>query len=75
VRDTGPGIPEGVQARVLERFYRASSEETDGYGLGLGIAARSADAVGGRLELSSTAAGTVVRIVVPAASIVTEVER
>jgi two-component system phosphate regulon sensor histidine kinase PhoR len=75
VRDTGPGIPEGVQARVLERFYRAGSEETDGYGLGLGIAARSATAVGGRLELSSTAAGTVARIVVPAARMLTEVER
>ena len=75
VRDTGPGIPEDVQARVLERFYRASPDGTDGYGLGLGIAARSATAVGGRLELSSTSAGTVARIVVPAARMLSEVER
>jgi PAS domain S-box-containing protein len=75
VRDTGPGIPKDVQSRVLERFYRAGREGTDGYGLGLGIAARSAEAVGARLELSSNAAGTIARIVVPAARLLTEVER
>jgi signal transduction histidine kinase len=72
VRDTGPGIPADVQSRVFERFVRGGRHGVDGHGLGLGIAARSAEAVGGRLELSSTSGGTIARIVVPAARMLTE---
>jgi signal transduction histidine kinase len=40
VRDDGPGLPEGEQAAVLQRFYRAERDRlTPGSGLGLSIVA------------------------------------
>ena len=39
VWDTGPGIPEGERARVLERFYRGEGAQASGRpGSGLGLA-------------------------------------
>ena len=40
VSDDGPGLPEGDEERVFEKFYRAAGGR-DGFGLGLAIAARS----------------------------------
>jgi len=40
VADTGPGIPEGEQSRIFERFYQVESELTrkhDGLGVGLAL--------------------------------------
>ncbi len=38
VRDNGPGIAEGDQQRVFERFYRTEASRTiDGTGLGLAL--------------------------------------
>ncbi|HTY51284.1 MAG TPA: sensor histidine kinase N-terminal domain-containing protein [Steroidobacteraceae bacterium] len=37
VEDDGPGIPEEDQERVFERFYRGSTSEGEGCGLGLAI--------------------------------------
>lgn len=37
VTDTGPGIPEELQARVFERFYRILGTKEQGSGLGLAI--------------------------------------
>ncbi|MGB0206103.1 MAG: sensor histidine kinase [Neptuniibacter sp.] len=37
VEDNGPGLNENDQTHACERFYRASTPETDGCGLGLSI--------------------------------------
>ena len=54
VSDTGSGIaPEEVE-RIFERFYRGSgSLEQEGFGLGLSIARRMVDVMGGRLGVES----------------------
>ena len=38
VRDSGPGIPDVDLPRVFDRFYRASSTQTQFHGSGLGLA-------------------------------------
>lgn len=35
--DDGPGIPDALLGRVFDRFFRASSPETEGSGIGLAI--------------------------------------
>ncbi len=50
VIDTGTGIPAGELERVFERFYRRSeSRKQEGFGLGLAIARRMVDVMGGRI--------------------------
>ncbi|WP_313673699.1 HAMP domain-containing sensor histidine kinase [Mycolicibacterium sp.] len=61
VADDGPGIPEALQPRVFERFFRADSARThkDGStGLGLAIAAAVVQAHHGTLTLRSAAGST-----------------
>jgi signal transduction histidine kinase/HAMP domain-containing protein len=54
VQDTGAGIPEAERDRVFERFYRGSgSLERDGFGLGLAIAKRMIDVMGGEITVDS----------------------
>ncbi|MBA2546425.1 MAG: hypothetical protein H0V15_06035, partial [Solirubrobacterales bacterium] len=54
VEDTGRGIPAEEQGRVFERFYRGSGAlESDGFGLGLSIAKRMVDVMGGEIGLDS----------------------
>jgi signal transduction histidine kinase len=54
VQDTGKGIPAEEQDRVFERFYRGSSTlEGEGFGLGLSIAKRMVDVMGGEIGLQS----------------------
>jgi len=54
VEDTGRGIPAEEQGRVFERFYRGSgSLESDGFGLGLSIAKRMVDVMGGEIGFDS----------------------
>ena len=66
VRDTGPGIPEAVQA---ELFRPVRSAKPGGGGVGLAISLRLAKHAGGNLELlRSTPAGSEFRLTVPAAS-------
>ncbi|NLI78789.1 MAG: HAMP domain-containing histidine kinase [Candidatus Riflebacteria bacterium] len=50
VEDRGPGLDESVQERVFEPFF---STKARGYGLGLAISRRLAEAHGGRLNLRS----------------------
>jgi two-component system, OmpR family, phosphate regulon sensor histidine kinase PhoR len=54
VQDTGKGIPADEQDRVFDRFYRGSSiREGAGFGLGLAIAKRMVDVMGGQIGLRS----------------------
>ena len=54
VEDTGTGIRAEEQDRVFERFYRGSgSLEREGFGLGLAIAKRMVDVMGGDIRVAS----------------------
>ena len=68
IEDCGPGIPPEHREKVFDRFYRideARSREAGGAGLGLAIAKWGAEAHGGRVELASSAAGCVFRLILP----------
>ena len=73
VRDTGPGIPEEVQARIFDRFYRVEnsrSRDSGGTGLGLSIARGAVEVNGGRLTLEETdGVGSTFRITLPKRSL------
>ena len=54
VTDTGSGIPPDEIDRVFERFFRGTdSREKEGFGLGLSIAKRMVDVMGGEIGVSS----------------------
>ena len=53
VEDTGKGIPSDQQERVFERFYKIDSF-VQGMGLGLTVARRSAQLLGGTLTIDPT---------------------
>ena len=58
VQDTGTGIPEDIQKDMLKPFTQADSTITrkfGGTGLGLNIASRLVDRMGGKLEVESWA--------------------
>jgi heavy metal sensor kinase len=68
VEDRGPGIAPEHRDKVFDRFYRideARSREAGGAGLGLALAKWGAEAHGGRLELDSTTAGCIFRLLLP----------
>ena len=55
VADTGPGIAPEFQQEIFEEYFRLTREgtRTDGHGLGLAIARRLAQAVGGKIWVES----------------------
>ncbi len=54
VIDTGTGIPTAEIERIFERFYRrAESRKHEGFGLGLAIARRMVDVMGGEIGATS----------------------
>jgi len=56
IRDTGIGIPRAEQSRIFEKFVRASNAKlykTDGTGIGLYIAERSVNRLGGKIWFES----------------------
>jgi two-component system, OmpR family, sensor kinase len=66
VRDAGPGLPQGSEERIFERFYRADPARTgEGTGLGLSIARAIIEAHGGTIRATSQD-GAVVTMELPA---------
>lgn len=63
VRDFGPGLPAGSEARIFDPFF---TTRTNGTGLGLAVARRIAEMHGGRVEAGNhPEGGAVFRIVLP----------
>ncbi len=68
VRDTGPGLPDSVRARLFEPFAATTSKA--GSGLGLAISREIARAHGGEVELLATGdSGTTFAVSLPAARV------
>lgn len=60
VSDEGPGIAQGLRERVFDRFYQIDGSATrshGGVGLGLYVARRLAQSMGGSLTAEQSAAG------------------
>lgn len=53
VRDNGPGIAPEQQCDIFRPFVRLSTTPSDGYGLGLSIASRIVEKLGGEVGLDS----------------------
>lgn len=54
VRDYGPGVNESELQKITTPFFRSKNKaHNDGYGLGLSIAARALDKLGGELVLQN----------------------
>ena len=72
VWDTGPGIPEAERERIFEEFQRgaASERSAGGFGLGLSIVHRMAQALGHRIEVCSRVGhGSRFRVLAPEADL------
>jgi PAS domain S-box-containing protein len=69
VRDHGMGIAEGDREAIFERFRRPSSKERQGsFGLGLWIARRIAEVLGGVIDVvSEVGVGSTFTVVLPLA--------
>jgi signal transduction histidine kinase len=69
VRDDGPGIPEDEQEAALGRFRRIGEHSVPGSGLGLYLARRLVEGMGGELSLrSAPGSGTTVLVRLPTAA-------
>jgi len=70
VRDSGPGIPAGMERRIFERFVRtddARSRASGGSGLGLAIVKALVELHRGRVDAANApGGGAVFRVVLPA---------
>jgi two-component system, OmpR family, sensor histidine kinase ArlS len=69
VSDTGIGIPAADLPNIFDRFYRSDDsrcQDTGGFGLGLSIAHRVVEALGGTIAVSSVVAeGTTFTVSLP----------
>jgi two-component system sensor histidine kinase KdpD len=74
VADRGPGLPQGEEERVFEKFHRATPAPGAGVGLGLAICRGIIAAHGGRIWAESRpGGGAVIRFTVPVAGTPPEV--
>ena len=64
VEDDGPGIPEDLQEKVFERFFRGSSDRGGSSGLGLSIVRAVAESHHGNVRLEPPLDGRGARFVV-----------
>lgn len=74
VADEGPGIPLAERDKIFERFYRAdqsrSKTNVEGHGLGLSLAQRLANEMGGRVVCAeNTPNGSLFTCCLPAAAV------
>jgi len=66
VSDTGPGIPPEYHIEVFDDFFRLpQNENQDGMGLGLAIARRLINGMGGKIWVESEGAGCKFSFIVP----------
>jgi two-component system sensor histidine kinase KdpD len=66
VSDHGPGLPEGAESRVFEKFFRATHQGMPGAGLGLPICKGILEAHGGSITAGNLpGAGAVFRLTLP----------
>lgn len=66
IADSGPGIPEAAKARIFEPFF-TTKPPGEGSGLGLDIARRIVDSLGGAITCESRPGRTVFCVELPAA--------
>lgn len=65
-RDHGPGIPEHELPHVTEKFYKGSSSQARGSGIGLAVCEEIVTRSGGRLEITNApGGGTAVAVRLP----------
>jgi nitrogen-specific signal transduction histidine kinase len=62
VADDGPGVPPELADKIFDPFF---STKAQGSGLGLAIVTKIVDAHDGRIDVSSTTAGTRFRVTLP----------
>jgi signal transduction histidine kinase len=63
ITDTGPGIPKEIEGRLFQSFVTAGKR--GGTGLGLAIVKKIVEEHGGRIEVSSSSAGTTFELTFP----------
>jgi two-component system, OmpR family, sensor histidine kinase KdpD len=66
IRDRGPGVLPGEEARIFEKFYRGNPKTARGAGLGLAISRAIVAAHGGTIEVANRpGGGAIFRIRLP----------
>ena len=74
VEDSGPGIPEAFKGRIFEKFAQADASTTrrfEGSGLGLSIARKLIEAMGGTIGFSTVVGqGTIFYLNLPSAMLI-----
>lgn len=75
IKDTGPGVPEDQLEEIFQRYVsrRPPGSGTDNFGIGLWVARRNTEALGGRMTAANvppgptgTATGLIVTVTLPA---------
>lgn len=67
ITDEGPGVPEGLEARIFEKFFRAPRTPSGGIGLGLSIVKNIVELHGGQVSARNRedGRGAIFEIILP----------